>query len=213
MALSSVLKTIAARLGRPMLDGDTLEHRFAELKAGAPAPVTPPVADAATCFIAEAEKNLFEISRHSNLETLIAYLAASHLAVTLSPQTSVRALDWRPLAGKLTEDYRAPALGVVEAVAGIAETGTVAIRSTDVPSGLLFLSEELVIILRQERILALQEELWQTLPLGGYRALHLISGPSRTADVEQTLQVGAHGPRRVYLWLVTENGGPASPAP
>lgn len=211
--MNSVLRTIAARLGRMPLAEDALERRFAELKTTATATVAPPLADAITCFIAEAEKNLFEISRHSNLETLIGYLGDGKLPVVLAPQASVRALNWRPVIGRLSEDYRVPALGVVEAVAGIAETGSVAIRSTDAPSGLLFLCEELVVILRQERIVALQEELWQRLSPGGYRALHLISGPSRTADVEQTLQVGAHGPRRVHLWLVTENGNPAPPAP
>ena len=211
--MNSVLKTIAGRLGRALLEGEALERRFAALKAAAPAPVAPPIADTTACFVAEAEKNLFEISRHSSLGTLITYLANRHLPVVLAPQESLRSLDWQAAAGRLTEDYHTPALGVVEAVAGIAETGTVAIRSTDVPSGLLFLCEELVIVLRQEHILALQEELWQKLSPGGYRALHLISGPSRTADVEQTLQVGAHGPRRVYLWLVTENGDPAPRVP
>jgi len=211
--MSSVLRAIAARLGRTPLVGDALEHRFAELKSEAAAPVTPPVANAVTCFLAEAERNLFEISKHSPIDTLITYLADNHLPVVLSMQPSVRSLNWQPVAEKLTDDYRSPAIGVVEAIAGIAETGTVAIRSIDVPSGMLFLCEELVIILRLERILALQEDLWQTLSPGTDRALHLISGPSRTADVEQTLQVGAHGPRRAYLWLLTENGDPVPPAP
>jgi L-lactate dehydrogenase complex protein LldG len=34
------------------------------------------------------------------------------------------------------------------------------------------------------------------------RAVNLVSGPSRTADIEQTIQLGAHGPRRLHVVLV-----------
>ena len=34
------------------------------------------------------------------------------------------------------------------------------------------------------------------------RTVNIISGPSRTADIEQTIQLGAHGPRRLHLLLV-----------
>ncbi|MCP5294890.1 MAG: LUD domain-containing protein, partial [Zoogloeaceae bacterium] len=34
------------------------------------------------------------------------------------------------------------------------------------------------------------------------RALNLIAGPSRTGDVEQTIQLGAHGPRQVHVLIV-----------
>jgi len=34
------------------------------------------------------------------------------------------------------------------------------------------------------------------------RATNIITGPSRTADVEQTIQLGAHGPRRLHVLLM-----------
>ena len=34
------------------------------------------------------------------------------------------------------------------------------------------------------------------------RAIHMITGPSKTADVEQTIQYGAHGPRRLHAIIV-----------
>ncbi|MDN5850066.1 MAG: lactate utilization protein [Nitrococcus sp.] len=49
------------------------------------------------------------------------------------------------------------------------------------------------------------EEVWERLLAQGERmprAVNLITGPSRTADVEQTMQLGAHGPRRVHLLLI-----------
>jgi len=34
------------------------------------------------------------------------------------------------------------------------------------------------------------------------RSVNLITGPSRSADIEQKLQLGAHGPRRLVIYLV-----------
>ena len=41
------------------------------------------------------------------------------------------------------------------------------------------------------------------------RAVNLITGPSKTADIEQTIQYGAHGPRHVHVVLV-EDGTPGA---
>jgi L-lactate dehydrogenase complex protein LldG len=49
------------------------------------------------------------------------------------------------------------------------------------------------------------EEAWQLMrsELGGPpRAVNFISGPSRTADIEQTVTLGAHGPYRVHVIIV-----------
>jgi L-lactate dehydrogenase complex protein LldG len=39
------------------------------------------------------------------------------------------------------------------------------------------------------------------------RTVNLITGPSRSADIEQTLILGAHGPRRLHVIVVGEAGG------
>jgi L-lactate dehydrogenase complex protein LldG len=36
------------------------------------------------------------------------------------------------------------------------------------------------------------------------RSLNLITGPSRSADIEQTLILGAHGPRKLHIIVVAE---------
>ena len=197
-----ILAAIAARLGRRPLPGDQTETRFAVLKDGAEAAVAPAMAeDSLAFFRAQAEKNLFEISEVTDLATAVAGLR-TELPLALSPQSGVQALPWRQCGFAFCDDPRAPALAIVAAVAGIAETGTVAVGSREAPSALLFLAEELLVILSKRDVVPLQDDLWRRLGPVSQRALHLISGPSRTADVEQTLQVGAHGPRRVYLWLV-----------
>ncbi len=39
------------------------------------------------------------------------------------------------------------------------------------------------------------------------RTVNLITGPSRTADIEQTLQLGAHGPMNLHVLVIGDAGG------
>ena len=89
--------------------------------------------------------------------------------------------------------------------AGIADTGTLVLLSgPDNPTRLNFLADYHLVFVRKDQIVADKNAIWQkleqeeTLP----RALNFISGPSRTADIEQTIALGAHGPR--FLWLFVE---------
>lgn len=92
---------------------------------------------------------------------------------------------------------------VAYAAAGIAETGTVCFNSEKVKTRHLFLFEHLIVVLPAIMILPYQEDFW-ALQAGAItpRACHLISGPSRTADVEQVIQIGAHGPKRLDILIL-----------
>jgi L-lactate dehydrogenase complex protein LldG len=205
MATNSILLKIASRLGRPTPSDDTLESEFARLKASASPTVAATLAGSSRAvFLTEAAANLFDIHPCNHPNDLLHRLSGAPLPLVLSPQPEVQQLDWARVKARYSDNHRIPCIGIVAAKAGIAETGAVAISSKDVPSGLLFLCDELIVTLAVEHIVALQDDLWRQFPTGQCRALHLIGGPSRTADVEQTLQVGAHGPRRVQLWLVED---------
>lgn len=205
MTNNTVLGAISARLGRSALDAETLEERFTALKQAGYCPVLPPLNNNSRAFFMEqARSNLFEITEYRTADDGVAALGCHHLPVVLSTQATIQSINWEPIKEKLTTDFYNPAIGIVEAVAAIAETGTLVIRSTDVSSAMLFLSDELVIVLQETLIFPFLEDIWQKFPPPSCRAIHLISGPSRTADVEQTLQVGAHGPRKVSLWVIGE---------
>ncbi len=97
-------------------------------------------------------------------------------------------------------------VSVTGAFAGVAETGTVVLLSgPEHPSTLNFLPDDHLVVLRSASIVSHVEDAWRmirALPEGMPRTVNLVTGPSRTADVEQTIQVGAHGPRRFHAILV-----------
>lgn len=99
-------------------------------------------------------------------------------------------------------------VGISHAEAGIAETGTLALTSgQDNPTTLNFLPENHIVILRETDIVASYEDVWDRVRAGHGRGkmprtLNLVTGPSRSADIEQTLILGAHGPVRLHIVIV-----------
>ncbi len=96
-----------------------------------------------------------------------------------------------------------PRAGITGALAGIADTGTlVIVGGKGKPLTASLLPEIHVAILRAKDIYA---NLPQVLNLPEVRkapAAVLISGPSRTADIEMTLTIGVHGPKELHVFLV-----------
>jgi L-lactate dehydrogenase complex protein LldG len=99
--------------------------------------------------------------------------------------------------------------------AGIAETGTLMLPSgPERPTTLNLLAETEVVVLRASAIVGPYEEAWDRLRARGRDALSggimprnimFVTGPSRSADIEQTLELGAHGPRRLHILLVDDD--------
>ena len=88
-------------------------------------------------------------------------------------------------------------LALVEAAWGVAETGSVAFpyagASTMQPH---FLTETVIVLLPKERLVPHLKALFQKLSPDEQKNLALVTGPSRTADIEKVLILGAHGPKR-----------------
>ena len=91
------------------------------------------------------------------------------------------------------------------AFAGVAESGTLALVSgPDNPTTLNFLPDNHVVVVKRDDIVADYEAVFAKLRAvfgkgGAPRTLNFITGPSRSGDIEQTLLLGAHGPRRLHI--------------
>jgi L-lactate dehydrogenase complex protein LldG len=91
-------------------------------------------------------------------------------------------------------------VGVSSANAGLAETGTVVVTSGPGRSRLVTLLPPVHIVLLPAARLTVDLFTWTDERAGAWPAnVTLISGPSKTADIEQTLAVGVHGPRRLMV--------------
>jgi len=97
-------------------------------------------------------------------------------------------------------------VGVTGAFCAIAETGTLMMLSgADTPAATSLLPETHIAVVPIARIVKCMEEAWDLLrkEQGKLpRAVNFVSGPSRTADIEQTVTLGAHGPYRVHIILI-----------
>jgi L-lactate dehydrogenase complex protein LldG len=219
-ARDEVMANIRRSLG---VTGDEAPRRaaVAERISKAPAGIVPargqgdPQAMRAT-FCAEAERasaSLAEVGDASEIPGEIArFLRDNNLPATIrmGEDSRLSALPWsvstlEVLVGP--SDGHDPN-GLSAALAAVAETGTLALASgPDNPTTINFLPDNHIVVVEAADIVGDLESVWRKLR-GAYgkgtmpRTLNLITGPSRSADIEQTLLLGAHGPRRLHIVIV-----------
>lgn len=133
-------------------------------------------------------------------------LHALSLQVVMAGDAMFESLVWPDELGiEKRAAKRDDAVSVTGAFAAVAETGSVVLVSNEnYPTTLNFLPDDHIVVLRAEQIESHIENVWSRLrDLPSMpRTVNFITGPSKTADVEQTIQVGAHGPRRFHVILV-----------
>jgi len=165
-----------------------------------------------TRFVAECERLKSTVDEVANLDdvpqALARYLKQNGLEVPVVGWPSLSTLDW---SGSGIGYHNRLAngddlVGVTDCFCAIGETGTLLLLSSPVTPKLhALLPETHVCIVSRSRIVATMEDAFQLLrdERGQLpRSTFLVSGPSRTADIEQTIVIGAHGPYRVHVVLV-----------
>ena len=127
--------------------------------------------------------------------------------IHLPPRSDVADLPWDK---QLTVERGVPGpddAAVTRAPLAIAETGTLVQPSRDAsPASWHFRPGFEIAILREADIVAHFEDALAKLKSAGALAatVNLITGPSRTGDIEQTLELGAHGPKALAVLVVRE---------
>lgn len=138
------------------------------------------------------------------------YLAGLNLPAKAVIWPELARLDWSGsgVAVEARGAQDADLVGITGCFCAIAETGTLMLcGSPDAPATVSLLPETHIALVPASHIVAGMEEGFALAraELGRLpRAVNFISGPSRTGDIEQTIVLGAHGPYRVHLILLTD---------
>ena len=219
-ARDEIFASIRRSLGVGPVDAprrDTVAARLAQAPVGiVPRRGQGEAAERLATFKSEAERvqaTVAEVATAADVPAEIArFLRENNLPATLRFGDDAR-LAAMPWAATALEIARGPSEGddpsaVSAAFAAVAETGTLVLFSgPDNPTTLNFLPDNHLVVLFAADVVADAESVFARLKAvygaGALpRTVNFITGPSRSADIEQTLLLGAHGPRRLHIVVV-----------
>jgi L-lactate dehydrogenase complex protein LldG len=168
--------------------------------------------DLVACFVERAQQMASTVDTVESLADVPAaayrYLSAQGLPVQAIAWQTLQDMQWAEagIAVEFRKPVDADKVGLTGCYCAIAETGTLVLMSgaeTYASAGLL--PETHIAIVPASRIVGCHEDAFDLarsergeLP----RATNFVSGPSRTADIEQTVVLGAHGPYRLHAIVV-----------
>ncbi len=169
-------------------------------------------------FRVEAERVAASVAEVSQAQDIVAevarYLREHNLPASLRTGVDPRlaGLDWSATSISVTHGPSAgdDLNGLSHAFGAVAETGTLAMVSgADNPTTLNFLPDNHIVVLREADLCGDAESLWDRLRARygkgvAPRTVNLITGPSRSGDIEQQIVLGAHGPRRLHIIIVRD---------
>ena len=175
-------------------------------------------------FIRNVEKEFGTVTRLPKLkdvpDAVAAYLAQHNLPsrLAMAPHPELKRIKWdkHPML-EIETRHGLPSdlVSLQHGYAGVAETGTLMLPSeAGRPTTLNLLPDTEIVVLRTSRVVGAYEEAWDLLRsenkdklTGGFmpRNIMWVTGPSRSADIEQTLELGAHGPRALHILLIDDD--------
>lgn len=137
-----------------------------------------------------------ELQGHERFATLVPGLRLD--AETIPASTSVLEDDAKTRLGSME-------VAVVQAQLGVAENGAVWLDEDDIGHRVLpVIVESLVVVLSASAILPTMHEAYEHLGARAFRFGQFVAGPSKTADIEQSLVIGAHGAKKMTVVITTQ---------
>ncbi len=224
---SDILGNIRQSLGRGPLDAEkqaALRARLSHPERGIqPDRVPTDSAGQAALFESWAETVNASIAHISTLDDIPDaigdYLTSKNLpsSLRMAEHDSLKAVPWskRPTLDVDTgPSDGAQSVGLSAAYGAVAETGTLIMHSgPQSPTTLNFLPANHIVLLRRSDIAGSYEDIWARLRAENDgdeqpimpRTLNMITGPSRTGDIEQTIYLGAHGPLNLHILILDDD--------
>ena len=160
--------------------------------------------DLVTKFTATLESiggRVFELQDMSILEIDINNELHGGLLIVNAMHADAAKLNSSQLATDLEPVHKAYVKGSI----GVAENGAVWINESQMINRLLpFICQHLVIVLQKEKLVATMHHAYQQINVFEEGFGVFIAGPSKTADIEQSLVIGAHGARSMTVYLLNK---------
>jgi L-lactate dehydrogenase complex protein LldG len=167
-------------------------------------------------MLAEAHGTLEVLASQQDVPAAVtAYLRSKNLPMSVRRGADPRleAVPWdreRTLEVSVGRSDGGQLAAVSHAFGGVAETGTlVLVSGPDNPTTLNFLPEHHIVLVNAKDIAGDYESVWDVLrkKFGGSlpRAVNWITGPSRSADIEQVHLHGAHGPKGLHVLVIGDS--------
>ncbi|HEX4842563.1 MAG TPA: lactate utilization protein C [Limnobacter sp.] len=185
-------------------------HAYMERHERGPGPSA--VADVVGLFVERSKSMLCTVAHVPSMaeapQACARYIAEHQLQGTPAVWPSLANLDWQGagLNIRVGAPHGDDLIGISGVAYAVAETGTLVFASRpDEPASTHLLPETHIALVKKDQVVHTMEEAFARLRADDRampRALNFVSGPSRTADIEQTIVLGAHGPYRVHLVLV-----------
>ncbi len=124
---------------------------------------------------------------------------ASRIISTVADLPICTEIGWQQLN---PNDLESVDLAIIKAQFGVAENGSIWVTETDLQVRVLpFICENLAAVLSRKNILNTMHQAYDTIADCDYGFGVFIAGPSKTADIEQSLVLGAHGPKTMTIFL------------
>lgn len=164
-------------------------------------------------FCAENAMTIAEITSLDQVPQAVQDFLISHnqpAQIKATDEAFLQEIDWQqqPLLtvshGACTKSDKTTISGCL---AAIAETGTIMVHSgSDFPMGAAFFPDNHIVVIKESQITGWYEQAWDQIredyPDLLPRQVTLVSGPSRTGDIEHKVQLGAHGPKKMHILLL-----------
>jgi len=157
--------------------------------------------------VGQAAKMIAKILQENGVQTL-AMDGGKYSAKIAQKLAKIKIVDASRLDyAKRLQQIEPVKAAVIDASHGVADAATLAIPLSDTKSLLPhILTDILFAVLRPDRIVPNLFELFKVVPAAKLKNMVLITGPSRTADIEKIIILGAHGPKRLIVLLLKEGG-------
>lgn len=142
-----------------------------------------------------------EVTDYSEIsKTIIEHFPNIKSCVNTISEIEIESIDMTSI--NVSKDLHPLDLSIIKGKSGVAENGTIWVNVGDLPDRTIpFLCENLVVVIDKKNLVSNMHEAYETTDKLNYEYGVFITGPSKTADIEQTLVVGAQGPRKMLVLI------------